>query len=300
LFDTAWYLSINEDVKNAGVNPLYHYIQCGEAENRRPCESFDPATYRAAHDIGPGTSCFGHYLSHRAGARPAILPAAALFNISNKADDDLIETSELLDNEYYLVNWPDVRDSGLSPLEHFCKYGWREGRRPNPYFDPDWYRNSYLQGNETTNPLADYIKAGEKSSRQPIVYFDPDWYRSEYRIPRDQLALRHYLKNRRRQRFSPVSYFDIAYYVGHYGDEIGTNRDPFLHYLRVGTVKDVNPGPDFDVKTYRATKMRGVTVNPSPAAGSVTHDQMRREALNPLVHFLLHEIAHPVAAAVHA
>jgi hypothetical protein len=300
LFDTAWYLSINDDVKEAGVNPLYHYIQAGEAENRRPCENFDPASYRAAHDIGAETSCLAHYLKHRAAVRPGALPAAARSGIASQADADLIEASELLDNEFYLLNYPDVRDSGATPLEHFCRYGWQEGRRPNPYFDPGWYRNTYLPGDETINPLAQYIRSGEKSSCRPIVYFDPDWYRSEYRIPRDQMALRHYLKNRRRQRFSPTPYFNIAYYVGHYGDEIGTNRDPFLHYLRVGTIKDVDPGPDFDVKAYRAAKMNNAA-QALPAAGRFTHDQLQREALNPLVHFLLHEAAGPLPAApVHA
>jgi hypothetical protein len=147
--------------------------------------------------------------------------------------------------------------------------------------------------------LAHYIKSGEKSSCRPIVYFDPDWYRSEYRIPRDQLALSHYLKNRRRQRFSPVSYFDIAYYVGHYGDEIGTNRDPFAHYLRVGTFKDIDPGPDFDAKAYRAAEMSNVMANELPEAGSSTHDQLPHEALNPLVHFLLNKAACPLPAMVH-
>ena len=35
-FDTAWYLSQKPDVRQSGVNPLYHFIQFGEVEGRSP------------------------------------------------------------------------------------------------------------------------------------------------------------------------------------------------------------------------------------------------------------------------
>lgn len=35
-FDTNFYLSVNKDVKDAGVNPFYHFIQYGKKENRLP------------------------------------------------------------------------------------------------------------------------------------------------------------------------------------------------------------------------------------------------------------------------
>ena len=31
----------------------------------------------------------------------------------------------------------------LDPLLHFYRFGWREGRKPNRYFDPAWYLQNY-------------------------------------------------------------------------------------------------------------------------------------------------------------
>jgi lipopolysaccharide biosynthesis protein/glycosyltransferase involved in cell wall biosynthesis/tetratricopeptide (TPR) repeat protein len=36
-----------------------------------------------------------------------------------------------VDAEWYLLHYPDVARSGLDPLDHFVKYGRREGRKPN-------------------------------------------------------------------------------------------------------------------------------------------------------------------------
>ena len=40
LFDTEWYLKQNQDVAEAGINPLYHYIQYGEREGRKSIDIF--------------------------------------------------------------------------------------------------------------------------------------------------------------------------------------------------------------------------------------------------------------------
>lgn len=45
LFDTAYYLENNLDVKAAGVNPLFHYITDGAREGRNPSSFFDTKDY---------------------------------------------------------------------------------------------------------------------------------------------------------------------------------------------------------------------------------------------------------------
>ena len=47
--------------------------------------------------------------------------------------------SGLIDPNYYLINGTDVHEAQLDPAEHFCRYGWRESRKPNIYFDTRWY-----------------------------------------------------------------------------------------------------------------------------------------------------------------
>jgi hypothetical protein len=47
-FDPAWYLQCNPDVRAADVNPLLHYMRDGDREGRRPVWHFDSAWYRVA------------------------------------------------------------------------------------------------------------------------------------------------------------------------------------------------------------------------------------------------------------
>ena len=66
---------------------------------------------------------------------------------------------------------------------HFCRYGWRERRKPNLYFDTHWY----LETNPAVarlqiNPLVHYVLEGEAADRRPVPYFNPGWYRKTYSI----------------------------------------------------------------------------------------------------------------------
>ena len=69
--------------------------------------------------------------------------------------------------------------AGMDPLRHYLHLGWRQGRRPNPYFDPAWYiaGNLDVQG-IGIDPLLHYIRYGEREGRRPILHFDPHWYRA--------------------------------------------------------------------------------------------------------------------------
>ncbi|HVE23383.1 MAG TPA: hypothetical protein VNC39_15535 [Acidocella sp.] len=250
-FATRWYLEHNQDVAESGVNPFYQYLKCGIAQGRHPTPE-RPAPDDAAHD-------------------EAQLAASGLFDVN-----------------YYLAMYPDVRQSGVSAIRHFSAFGWREGRRPNPYFDTSWYALTYLPSpSAAMNPVLHYIAVGERNNCKPSVYFDPAWYRMEYRVPADELALRHFLEHRRAQSFSPLPWFDVARYMRAHGAEVGGNRDPFAHYLRVGITRDIDPGPDFNAALYRAAHMEEVPPRGRPGSGEEVHEKFRRERHNPLVHFLL-------------
>ena len=202
------------------------------------------------------------------------------------ADMSLLSQSTLFDENHYLINYPDVRTSKMSPLEHFCRYGHSENRRPNPYFDTKWYREKYLSGLDSrVNPLAFYVRYGSVSLHRPIIYFDPEWYVEEYDVPQDVLPLAHYLQFRSRQTYSPNKLFDVAFYMASNGDVVGKNRDPFLHYLRIGVTHDVRPSASFDPASYRDGRAYPGPSN--PVAGAEVHERLRRERLNPLIHFLL-------------
>jgi len=308
-FDPAWYLAQNADVVASGINPLLHYMRHGEAEGRRPCVHFDPIWYRTAHALPRESSPLQHYLSHRANGKfsPSALlygvPLLPVYRDDLKAGIDpylhciddaaqaaqdlapdiaLVAASGLLDPNYYLINGTDVREAALDPAQHFCRHGWHENRKPNIYFNTLWYlQTNPVVGRMQINPLVHYICEGEADGRRPTVYFDPAWYRAAY--PEDLEATRlgplaHYLARRRSQMFSPNRHFDVAWYIARYGAEVGPNRDPFAHYLQMGTTSDLDPSPEFNAATYRRRHLGRMT--------RAFRQMLHPDRDNPLVHYL--------------
>lgn len=66
LFDGAWYLEINTDVAEAGMNPAEHYLRFGASEGRNPSKRFDSDGYLALHqDVKEaGMNPLVHYLKY--------------------------------------------------------------------------------------------------------------------------------------------------------------------------------------------------------------------------------------------
>lgn len=64
LFDPDWYLARNQDVKIAGIDPLYHFLYHGGFEGRAPGPTFDPRWYLAQNpDVAAvGINPLVHYL----------------------------------------------------------------------------------------------------------------------------------------------------------------------------------------------------------------------------------------------
>jgi hypothetical protein len=73
-FDPAWYLERYPDVSAADINPLLHYLRHGENEGRRPSWHFDPAWYRAAYDLPADAVVLAHFLTQRTSGRFAPEP----------------------------------------------------------------------------------------------------------------------------------------------------------------------------------------------------------------------------------
>jgi len=81
-------------------------------------------------------------------------------------DIGLLFTSELFDAEWYLATYPDLKEAGVNPAEHYLKYGAAEGRFPSAEFDGNWYVQRYPDVAESgVNPLLHYIKFGRNEGR---------------------------------------------------------------------------------------------------------------------------------------
>lgn len=82
---------------------------------------------------------------------------ARLFSRSRLTAQKLA-SSGLFDAEWYLSEYPDVREAGVDPLVHFVKFGHREGRSPGPNFDSQKYfaENPTIEG-ANLSPLEHYL-----------------------------------------------------------------------------------------------------------------------------------------------
>lgn len=78
----------------------------------------------------------------------------------------IVAESGLFDKVYYAKTYKDVRSSPVSSLEHYCKHGIHEDRKPNSDFDPSWYREFYADVKEANVlPFIHFITSGKAENR---------------------------------------------------------------------------------------------------------------------------------------
>jgi len=161
--------------------------------------------------------------------------------------------AEAFDTRYYLANNRDVAETGMNPLDHYLRFGWREGRKPNEWFDPQ----AYLTANQDVlkadiEPLLHYLEHGRREGRLP----SPP---TELALPRDE-ALAQAL----------ASEFDGAFYQWHNRDVIPAGMDPLQHFLAKGWREGRNPTAHFDTERYLRD-----------------NSDVADAGLNPFVHYLM-------------
>jgi hypothetical protein len=79
---------------------------------------------------------------------------------------ELLRSSALFDQDWYLATYPDVERSGVDPIVHYLEFGWKEGRDPGPRFST----SAYLRANSDVvalgvNPLLHYVEYGHSEGR---------------------------------------------------------------------------------------------------------------------------------------
>ncbi|MGH8474252.1 MAG: glycosyltransferase, partial [Methylococcales bacterium] len=80
---------------------------------------------------------------------------------------DLIRSSGLFDENWYVSNNPDVYRGKMDPALHYLLFGGFEGRDPGPAFSSAYYLDTYpdikMAG---VNPLVHYLQHGKSEGRQ--------------------------------------------------------------------------------------------------------------------------------------
>jgi|GEM_PF-145804 len=199
--DWSWYLDQYPDVREAGADPLDHYLRFGAAELRDPCESFSTGYYlRHNGDVAEsGQNPLLHFCEH--GWKEGRLPAPA-FDIAGyvearqqgrmspegagafagrspgsatDADRDYaaIAASGLFDAAFYLAAYPKVAAAGMDPIAHYIKYGVRERKKPSAWFDTGFYlKENPDVARSGANPFRHFCEYGCLELRSPSKDFD--------------------------------------------------------------------------------------------------------------------------------
>jgi GT2 family glycosyltransferase len=241
-FDREFYLRANPDVRQAGLDPIAHYVASGSAEGRRPNEAFDPAFYRTEYaDVASsGMDPFHHYLvigmtENRAASKEARDAAAEDEPKIGAADTGsnaigAIRRSGQFDREFYLRINQDVRQAGIDPLEHYVVSGSQEGRRPNEDFDPAFYRTEYADvADSGMEPFHHYLTIGRTQKRATSKI--------------DLLTRASYDAVRASGLFDERFYRESIPWLGSWVDAV-------KHYLTCGFDHHIDPGPKFDSPFY--------------------------------------------------
>ena len=86
---------------------------------------------------------------------------------------NLLISSPLFDESWYLQNNPDVAEAKVDPIVHYLRQGGFEGRDPSLNFSSGWYLESYKDVRDAgINPLVHYLKFGMREGRtgHPSMY----------------------------------------------------------------------------------------------------------------------------------
>lgn len=115
-FDDEYYLSVYNDIQEAGVNPVEHYLKTGWKEGRNPSRIFNTEFYLKKYpDIKKAkVNPFEHYIEKGLKEGRVGCPT--------------------FDPEYYLERYPDLKKASVNPFLHYQNNGFLEGRAPHPYF----------------------------------------------------------------------------------------------------------------------------------------------------------------------
>lgn len=159
--------------------------------------------------------------------------------LKNKKDliDFYSVPKTIWDPAYYLDANQDVAKAGISPIEHYIKYGWKEGRRPSK----SCATSDYLQLN------VDCLQQGISPLEHYYVYSKERLVFLSYSEVKDYAA-KHGV-----EILQKSSKFNLKYFLKNYKKKFGEiplNFDPYSYYLQHGFSEEVPTDRRFNIHKY--------------------------------------------------
>ena len=146
----------------------------------------------------------------------------------------IIKKSDLFDNIYYLLTYPDVRQGDINPLKHYVETGWKEGRNPSIEFDTHAYLDEHPELRQADqNPLVHFI---ENNPSKPLGLFRA--VKAQLRIYYEYFLLKR------------SGLFDAKYYLKTYADVRRADINPLMHFIKKGWKEGRNPSRTFITNVY--------------------------------------------------
>ena len=199
-FSTAGYLFSNTDVKEAGINPLLHYLSDGCLENRSWISTRDLIIKHTKFDVK------FYYSRYFFEYKPAEDPA------------DWSVKDFIVSSAHGGKNLP-YKDFDAS------KYGTN-----NNY--TALLQSIFMDKTEDDEKDAKYREEYNLIKESPL--FDEKWYRTAYRITSDIDAVDHYLRIGGFKGLCPSTKFNSARYLINSRDVYANGINPLIHWIMFG------------------------------------------------------------------
>ena len=163
LFDESYYLSNYKDVRDSGVNPLFHFVHDGWKELRDPNPLFNTKYYLDSnYDVREyGINPLIHFIEYgwKEGRNP----------------------SEEFNTNYYISKYEDIRKANINPLWHYYVYGKKELRFKSEIdyikktSKKEYEYNSPILTNEIQNEIDDFSQKPLISIVMPVYNVEAKW-----------------------------------------------------------------------------------------------------------------------------
>ena len=214
-FSTSHYLRANGDVAGSGINPFFHYLRYGELEARSTFVT-DWGKKREVRYTTADLDCVASHVnvSHVVTARP-----------------DLAELSPRAVASWWLVvGWAEHIDPapGIAIIDIAARRPEAVTARFNPLLADLMARSGGKWGSVITDAKDRLIVAD---------HFDAAFYRdsnSDLAHLTDSEALDHFMNFGWREGRDPTNWFSTLNYLAVSPDLVGTEVNPFLHFILFG------------------------------------------------------------------
>lgn len=183
-------------------------------------------------------------------------------SIKKSGEEQLIEKSGMFDEEHYAAS-DLARSLGMTPIEHYLRFGESAGLTPSTKFQPTYYSTRYLDvRNYGASYLVHYLRHGIDEGRHPTPtaddsqlwtlsdtalvsesgYFDEVFYAGADQAKKAGIsAVDHYLTIGEKAGLAPSAKFDPHYYRLRYPDLAANVPNLLVHYLRHGLSEGRSP-----------------------------------------------------------